>query len=83
MSSDKAKDVIDKTKTIVQKGIADAKDAAGEVLHRSGAEAEKTRREVEGDTMTTGEKVASVVNETKHRTQAEIDAAKRNLRDST
>jgi hypothetical protein len=33
--------------------------------------------------MTPGEKAGSVVNEAKHRTQAEIDSAKRNLRDKT
>lgn len=63
------------------KGTLDnAKDSISEVTHRSTAEAEKLKRSAAGDQMTTGEKVGSFVNEKKHQTQAEMDAAKRDLR---
>ena len=45
------------------------------------AEAEKLKRDALGDELTTGEKVESGANELKNRTQAEIDKAKRELRD--
>jgi hypothetical protein len=43
---------------------------------------EKAKRETLGDELTPSEKVRSALNEAKHRTQAEIDAAKRNIRDN-
>lgn len=61
--------------------VRNAKDTIDETLHRSAAEAEETRRDVAGDEMTTQEKLASIANEAKHRTQAEIDKAKRAVRD--
>jgi hypothetical protein len=63
-----------------KKAINNAKDAVNETLHRSTADAEHAKRDVAGDTMTTREKVTSVANEVKNRTQAEIDAAKREVR---
>ena len=76
----------DSDKTItgqVKHGIEDARDSAGEAMHRSAAEAEKTRRDVDGDNMTLGEKVTSGVSEAKHRLEAEGDKAKRTTRDNT
>ncbi len=67
----------------IERGVKDVRDGAHEVMHRSTAEAEHTRRETEGDTMTPGEKVASGVNEAKNRVEAEGDKAKRNVRDNT
>ncbi len=67
----------------VQDTVKNARDAASEVLHRSTADAEHARRDVDGDEMTTGEKIASVGNEVKNRTQAEIDHAKRQVRNNT
>ncbi len=63
--------------------IRNAKDSIDETMHRSTAEAEKTRREVAGEDMTTEEKLTSLANEAKHRTQAEIDKAKREVREHT
>lgn len=67
----------------IKKTVDDVKDGANEALHRSAAEAEKQRREVDGNNMTSGEKLESMANEAKHRTQAEIDAGKRTIRDNT
>jgi hypothetical protein len=67
----------------VKKGILDARDSASEAIHNSAAEAERTRREVEGDEMTTGEKVASTFDEAKERIKAGADRAKRDIRDHT
>jgi F0F1-type ATP synthase membrane subunit b/b' len=60
----------------------DVKDAAHEATHRTKAELEKARREAAGDTMTTGEKIKSVADETKERVQAGVDHLKRDARDS-
>ncbi len=67
----------------VKRGLEDAKDSAGEAMHRSAAEAEKTRREVDGDNMSLRDKVTSGASEAKHRIEAETDKAKRHARDST
>ncbi len=67
----------------IKRGAKDVRDAVDETMHRSTAEAEHTRREVEGDTMTPGEKMASGINEAKERLEAEADKAKRNIRDNT
>ncbi|MBV8117573.1 MAG: hypothetical protein JOZ01_06320 [Candidatus Eremiobacteraeota bacterium] len=77
---------IDKRDSIteeVKKGVLDARDSAGEAMHHSAAEAERTRREVAGDTMTPGDKVASTLDEAKERIKEGSDHAKRNIRDST
>jgi hypothetical protein len=63
--------------------VRNAKDTVDEAMHRSTAEAEHTRREVDGENMTTEEKLTSMANEAKHLTQAEIDKAKREVRKHT
>jgi hypothetical protein len=63
--------------------VRNAKDTIDEAMHRSTAEAEHMRRDVDGDNMTTEEKLTSLANEAKHRTQAEIDKAKREVRKHT
>lgn len=79
MSTDNRDSITDQ----VKKGIQDVRDSAGEAMHHSAAEAEKTRRETAGDTMTPGQKVASGVDEAKQRIEEGADHAKRNIRDST
>ncbi len=74
---------IDNVKDAVKKGVEDVKGAAHETAHRSTADAEHTRRELDGEAMTPGEKAASMLNEGTNRAQAEIDAAKRRARDAT
>jgi ElaB/YqjD/DUF883 family membrane-anchored ribosome-binding protein len=56
--------------------VGAVKDAVSEVGHKSTAEAEHARRDIAGDTMTTGEKLGSVANEVKNNAQAGIDHAK-------
>jgi hypothetical protein len=58
----------------------DAQDTADEVKQRAAAAAEHVKRNVEGDSMPLGEKIASNVKEALHKTQADIDAAKRDVR---
>jgi hypothetical protein len=61
----------------------DVRDATTEAVHRSNAEAERANREVNGDQMTLGEKVASGGREAKERLAAETDKMKREVRDHT
>jgi hypothetical protein len=63
--------------------VRNAKDTIDEAMHRSTAEAERMRRDVDGENMTTEEKLTSLANEAKHRTEAEIDKAKREVRKHT
>jgi archaellum component FlaC len=58
----------------------DTKDVASEVKHRAQAAGEHVKRSVEGDTMPMGDRIVSNVKETVHKTQADIDAAKRDVR---
>lgn len=75
--------VITDVKDATKKGIEDVKDATSEVLHRGAAEAERERRERESNDMTSGEKLESLAEEGKHRVAADIDKAKRTVRDHT
>lgn len=68
---------LEKLRDDAGKAVENARDAVGETLHRSAADAEHAHREADGDEMTASEKAVSGANELKHRTQAEIDAAKR------
>ncbi len=63
--------------------VRNAKDTVDEAMHRSTADAEHMRRDIDGDNMTTEEKLTSLANEAKHRTEAEIDKAKREVRKHT
>jgi len=71
-----SKDLRDKILTEVK----NTHDLADETLHRAVAATEHAKRDSAGDAMTITEKIASGANEIKHRTEAELDAAKRKLR---
>lgn len=58
----------------------DTKDTVDELKNRAKAGAEHLKRDVAGDAMPLGDRVASNVKEVLHKTQAEIDAAKRDIR---
>jgi gas vesicle protein len=73
---DQLKKAADGIKTVAE----DVKDKVNEAAHRSTAEAEQTRRDAAGETMTTSEKAGSVINQAKNTAQAEIDAAKQEAR---
>jgi len=62
--------------------IDNAKDAVSEGAHRVEAGTERERRSVTGDTMTGSEKVGSMANEVKNDAQAEMDRAKRDMRNA-
>ncbi|MGC2130758.1 MAG: hypothetical protein WA629_11755 [Candidatus Aquilonibacter sp.] len=72
-------DPIDKAADAVKGTIDDVRDTAHEASHRTKAEAERERREVDG-TMTPGEKAKSMAEEAKNRIQADVDEAKRRVR---
>ncbi|HTC29568.1 MAG TPA: hypothetical protein VK702_02510 [Candidatus Acidoferrum sp.] len=75
------KDPIDKTADVVKGTVDDVRDAVHEVAHRTTADAERARREVD-DEMTPEERAKSMANEAKNRLQANVDAAKRRIRES-
>jgi hypothetical protein len=77
------KDEFDKAVDKAKDAIANVKDAANEATHRSTVEAEQTKRDVAGRQMTVGEKADSVLNQAKNSVQADIDSAKRDVRNST
>lgn len=60
----------------------DIKDTADEAKHRFKAGEERGKREAGRDQMTTTEKVRSSLKEAGHETAAELDKAKRKVRDT-
>jgi F0F1-type ATP synthase membrane subunit b/b' len=58
----------------------DAKDAVDEAKNRAQAAGEKLKRDVAGDSMPLGDRIASNVKETLHDAAADIDKAKRDVR---
>ena len=67
----------------LKKAVDDTKDALRETKHRTEAGLEHAKRDIAGDAMTTGEKVKSVVHEDVENTKADVDRAKREIRDKT
>jgi hypothetical protein len=65
------------------RAVDNTKDATNEAKHRLEAEAEKAKRELAGDSMTTSEKVGSVLNEAQKNVEADMDHVKRDVRDKT
>ena len=78
-SNDDLNEVVDKAKGTV----ANVPEAAKEARHRSPAGAEQTKRDVARDHMTVGQNAGSMLNQAHNSPQARIDAAKRNVRNST
>ena len=78
-----SKDPVSKAADAIKHAVDDTKDAVHEAGHRAAADGEKARRETLGSEMTPSEKLGSAANLVKNRTQAEIDEAKRKLRDRT
>ena len=75
-----SKDGLDKVADSVKRTADEVRDTVHEGQHRGAADAERVRREAFGDELTAGEKTRSLLDEAKERTQAEIDAAKREVR---
>jgi hypothetical protein len=59
------------------------KDAVDERRHREAAEVEREERELNGDVMTPGEKSRSPGREAEHDMPADVDRAKRAIRENT
>jgi hypothetical protein len=68
------------SKDVLNTKKSDAKDTIDEAKNRAAAAGEHVKRDVEGDSMPIGERIVSNVKETLHKTQADIDAAKRDVR---
>ena len=68
--------------TAVETAVDNVKDAANEAMHRTAAQAEQTKREVAGDTLTPGEQVSSVATQVKEETLAQVDSAKQAIRNN-
>ncbi len=66
----------------VKKTIQDVGDAVKEGIHRGKADAEHDTRTIAGDVMTPSEKAGSVAREVSEDAKAEVDKAKRNIRDA-
>jgi hypothetical protein len=67
--------------TKLDKAINDAKDAAHEAEHRVKAGAEHLKRDIAGDTMNPVDKAVSNVKEAGQNVAADVDKAKREVRD--
>ena len=67
--------------TKLDKAVKDAKDAAHEADHRVKAGTEHVKREILGDAMNPAEKAVSHVKEAGHNVAADVDKAKRDVRD--
>jgi hypothetical protein len=67
--------------TKLDKSVKDAKDAVHEADHRVKAGTEHLKRDVLGGTMNPAEKAVSHVKEAGHNVAADVDKAKRDLRD--
>ncbi len=67
----------------LNKMVKDVGDAVKEGIHRGKADAEHDTRTIAGDVMTPGEKAGSMAREVSEESKAEIDKAKRNIRDAT
>jgi hypothetical protein len=67
----------------VKKTAKNIKDTISEADHRAQAHAEREARESGGDLLSPGEKMKSHANEAKHEVLAEVDRAKRAVRDHT
>jgi gas vesicle protein len=58
----------------------DTKDSVDEIKNRAEATGERLKRDVSGDSMPLGERVASNVKEAVHNAKADVDKAKRDVR---
>jgi hypothetical protein len=77
------KDAIDKGADALKKGADNVKDTVSEAGHRSAAEGEQAKRDVAGDQMTAGEKAGSMVRQGAETVKGDIDAGKREVRNTT
>jgi ABC-type transporter Mla subunit MlaD len=78
-----SKDGLDKAADAIKRTTDNVRDAIQEGRHRTAADAEKARRQAFDSELTGAEKAKSLLHQTKERTQAEIDAAKREVRKHT
>jgi len=74
---------LNEVKQAVKDTVDNTIDQTREAGHQSSADAERIRRDLSGDQMTTREKVTSTANETKERVAAGIDHAKHEVRERT
>jgi hypothetical protein len=77
------KDAFDNLLDIARDTVANVMVATNEATHRTAAEAEQTKRDVAGDQMTVGQNGGSMLDQAKNYVRADIDAAKRDVRNNT
>ena len=70
-------------KHTVKKVAENIHDRIDETAHRTMAADEKATRKLAGDQMTRSEKAKSIVSQSKHEIQADVDKAKRTIREKT
>jgi hypothetical protein len=71
------KNIVDKVADAIKDTVDKTRNTINEARHRSAAEIEAEKRAKLGDNMTSTEKLESMAEELKQRTQAEVDEAKR------
>lgn len=74
------KEHLDRANHAVEKTAKNLRDSVDGSLHESAADAQRARREAEGDEMSTKEKIVSHVDEIEHRVAASVDEAKKKAR---
>ena len=67
----------------LDKAAKDMRDAANELKHRTTAGAERLDRDTDPGTMSEGDRMRSRINEAKNDVQADMDRAKRKVREET
>jgi hypothetical protein len=75
-----SKDALEKGLDTIKDAAKNAKDVITEAGHRSAAQGEQIKRDVAGDEMSASEKAGSMANQAKESVLAEVDRAKRGLR---
>jgi hypothetical protein len=78
-----SKDALEKGLDAIKDAAKNVKDAITEAGHRSAAEGEQMKRDVAGDEMTVSEKAGSMANQAKESVLADVDRAKRAVRENT
>ena len=69
-------------KETISNAIDNVSDKLSQVGHDANAEGEAAKRDIAGDTLTPGEQLGSVANETKERLLSGVDGAKQDVRNA-
>ncbi len=75
-----AKRHLDRPQDKIERTLKNTHDTIDQTLHESAAQAQRSRRESDGDEMTTKEKIVSHADELRHRVDAGVDEVKKKAR---